>query len=146
MHFISSSPLTTQKIAKLCAQEVLRSPSRKHAFIIGLQGELGAGKTTFIKGFAKALGVKGRVTSPTFLILRTFPIPLKKKKLLHIDAYRIKPRDLIALGIRSLIEDPQNIIVIEWAEKVRKLLPKKLAWFEFTHGKKENERTIYAHA
>lgn len=67
----------------------------------------------------------------------------KFKNVFHVDAYRIKkPKELSALGFRDILENPQNIVLIEWAEKIKNILPKRAFWLRFRHGKKENERKI----
>lgn len=132
MRFISQSPNETQKIASKVAKKILSSPVGKMATIMVLEGELGAGKTVFVKGFAKALGIKKKINSPTFVILKKIQIPEKIRKnksagfqfLFHIDAYRLKNhKELVALGIGEILKNPENIVLIEWAERVRKILP-----------------------
>lgn len=147
MEFKSHSPATTQKFAKLLAAEVIRYKSKNKAFIAGLSGELGAGKTTFIQGFARGLGIKHRLTSPTFLIIRNYKLPnypiANYKSFYHIDAYRIKkPKELTGLGLREILANPKNIILIEWAEKIKRILPSKMIWIEFLHGRSTSERFI----
>ncbi len=136
----------TKKIAKVFAKKILaRSFKFSSASIIGLTGNLGAGKTTFIQGFFKGLGVKKRITSPTFVITKTYNLKTKiYKRIYHIDCYRIqKSQELLKLGFKEIINNPQNIVLIEWAEKIRKLLPKKnVIWLKFDYGEKENERKI----
>src|SRR3989344_4934330 len=100
----------------------------KHAFIIAIEGNLGSGKTTFIQGLAVGLGVKESVLSPTFLILKQFSISFKGyENFYHIDAYRLKnSTELLELGFEDLLSNPENVIVIEWADKIKKILPKKI--------------------
>jgi tRNA threonylcarbamoyladenosine biosynthesis protein TsaE len=124
----------------------------KHgALVVALQGDLGAGKTTFTQGFARGLGIRRRTASPTFIIMRRFAIPITRKtkakshfkNLYHIDAYRLKQLDsLEPLGLKEIFADPAAIVLIEWPEKIKKILPKKIMWLKFQHGKKENERII----
>jgi len=145
--------------ARMVAQNTIREQSpRKHAAVIALTGDLGSGKTTFVKGFAAGLGIRRRMVSPTFLIIKRYTIPegrqTKVKKmheaclyrfLFHIDAYRLKkPRELLSLGWREIAENPQHLVLIEWAEKVRSLLPKASAWIALRH-RKEGERIIQSY-
>ncbi len=113
------------------------------ATVVGLYGDLGAGKTTFVQSVAKALGVCETVNSPTFLILKSYTLPTTHFKILHhIDAYRLKNSDeLRKLRCDELLADPRNLILIEWADKVADLLPRdhlKIS-FEFIS---ESERSI----
>ena len=107
--------------------------SAERATVICLNGELGSGKTTFVKACAKILGVAENVISPTFLILKTFATKHKKYKLLHhIDAYRLKNADeLRALGFETLLSNPRNLIFIEWPERVSEILPKTTIPIQF---------------
>lgn len=95
--------------------------------VLALYGELGAGKTKFIQGLAEALGIKSRVTSPTFNILRVYSLKGRKDKadsFYHIDAYRLASgRDLLALGAEEFLGAPNSIAAIEWAERVEDILP-----------------------
>ena len=96
------------------------------AVVVALRGELGAGKTTFVQGVAKGLGVKEKILSPTFVIVKSYQLKTINYKLLyHIDCYRIKDeRDLLALDWEEIASDPKNIVLIEWPERVKKILPK----------------------
>lgn len=77
--------------------------------------------------------------------MRRHPLLRRDGSVFHIDAYRLKtPADLAALGFHEIAADPDNIILIEWAENVKRLLPKNTMWLRFSHGKKENERRIAA--
>lgn len=95
--------------------------------VVALYGELGAGKTTLVQGIAKGLGITKRITSPTFIIVRTYRLQNHDANFFyHIDLYRLESeRELQGLGIEEIISDPKNIVAIEWAEKMFGLLPKK---------------------
>ena len=140
----SSSWQSTQKIARLFAQTILeKKPRSQGALVLGLMGELGSGKTTFIRGFIKSFGIKKRITSPTFLIMRKFFSASQKCHLYHFDFYRSSSRkDLKILEFDKIIKNPQNIVLIEWAEKIKNLLPKDAIWLTFQHGKEINQRLI----
>lgn len=106
--------------------------------VIALSGELGAGKTTFTQGFAKALGVEDKIISPTFVLIRQHSIPNQKRILFHIDLYRLE--DDISLkesGIADTFLDPGNIVLIEWAEKAKNQLPKDTLWIHISKNGEE---------
>lgn len=135
--FFTRNQRETNRLAKILAQEIVKkSLKTKTALIIGLEGELGSGKTTFIKAFAKGLGIKKRLTSPTFVLMKNY------RNFYHIDCYRIKSyKDILALDFEEIISNPKNIILIEWAEKVKKILPKETIWLKFEIVS-NNERKI----
>ena len=137
--FFVKNQRETNRLAKILAQEIVKkSLKNKTALIIGLEGELGSGKTTFIKAFAKGLGIKKRLTSPTFVLMKNY------RNFYHIDCYRIKNyKDILALDFKEIISNPKNIVIIEWAEKIKKILPKNIIWLKFkTISDKEREIKI----
>lgn len=159
---ITNSKEETQKFAESFANEILKSTSenKTHATVLCLYGNLGAGKTTFTQGFAKGLGIKQKIISPTFVILKKFKITKKLKitsattdkkinlstsdveRFIHIDAYRLEnPEEILSLNWRELIKNPQNIILIEWADKIKKFLPKNYIKINFKFLN-ENKRGI----
>jgi len=131
--FITNSFTQTQNLGKKFAEKL------KTGGILALYGNLGSGKTTFVQGLAKGLGIKQKIISPTFIIIRKYNIRLKIKDLrinnfYHIDLYRIESeKDVKELGLEEILEDPNNIIAIEWPEKIEKILPKKRVnlYFEY---------------
>lgn len=114
------------------------SSSPEHATVVGLSGELGSGKTTFVKGVARAFGVTQTVTSPTFVIQKIYKLEGQPfRHLVHIDAYRLESaEELSVLGFNALLSDPGNLIIIEWPERVREILPPdiKMLHFEFINS------------
>jgi tRNA threonylcarbamoyladenosine biosynthesis protein TsaE len=143
MKITSDSPLKTKKLGNFLAKEILKT-GNKDPIILGLKGNLGSGKTTFIQGLAKGLGVKNRITSPTFVIFRHYGIKNKNHShLFHMDAYRIKKMfELNPINFKEIVSFPRSVVVIEWPEKIKKALPRNAKWLNFKHGKKENERLI----
>lgn len=125
--FITQNQKQTQGLAKILAREILKyKNTKKNSLVFGLIGNLGAGKTTFIQAFAKGLGIRSKITSPTFVLMK------KYGNLYHIDCYRIKDyKDILALDFQEIISNPKNIIMIEWAEKIRKILPQDTIWIKF---------------
>ena len=141
----------TKKIGEKLAKSM---KPQKGARVLALRGNLGAGKTTFVQGFSKGLGIKRRTPSPTFVIMRRHRVPGRRSAvgsrgaknfsdLFHVDAYRLKKGgDLKVLDFDKVLEDPRNIVLIEWADRTKDILPKDVLWLDFGHGKKENERRI----
>lgn len=85
--------------------------------IFFLHGDLGSGKTTFAKGFAEGLGITQRILSPTFIIVRMYRIPKSKRHFYHIDLYRVpNPQSQETLQLATIFDNPNAIILIEWAE------------------------------
>jgi tRNA threonylcarbamoyladenosine biosynthesis protein TsaE len=121
MEYISNSIKDTEKFAKQMAKGL------RGGDVLGLVGNLGAGKTTFTQALGKALGVKQTMTSPTFVLMKIYPINhVSAKYLCHIDAYRLTTQeDLVAIGANDYIGQPETITVIEWADMVKSLLPPK---------------------
>jgi len=100
--------------------------------VIWLEGDLGAGKTTFARGLIHALGYKGRVKSPTYGLLEQYQVG--SLQVLHLDLYRINdPGELEFLGIEDML-DEQTIVLIEWPDKGGLWLPKPDFIFKFTYA------------
>lgn len=127
MKYITRSVKETKELAK----ELVKS--LKAGQVIGLSGDLGAGKTAFTQGLAKALGVKSIVNSPTFVLMKVYEAQHKViKTLVHIDAYRLDEwSNLEALGIEEYMADPQTLVVVEWVEKIKKIMPKGVKYYNF---------------
>lgn len=134
MKKISKNLKDTEHIAK----EFLRNlftEEKNHARIVCLQGNLGVGKTAFVKVVGRILGIKSIVNSPTFVIIkRHLPHKGPHKTLFHIDAYRLKnERELKILGWDEIIKNKENIIFIEWPERVRKIMPRHARQIKIFH-------------
>ncbi len=127
MEIITNSPRDTKKYAKLLGKKLLHS--KKLIFIV-LTGDLGGGKTTFVQGLAKGIGVEETVTSPTFLIFKKYTAK-QEKTLYHFDAYRIKGEDLSVLRFDELLHNKKNIIIVEWGERIKKFWPKEAIEIKF---------------
>lgn len=114
----------------------LNKKTNDKAVVLGLFGDLGSGKTTFTQNLAGIFGVKQVVTSPTFVIEKIYRLPSKQKfkHIIHIDAYRLdSEQELVELGWNEISKDKNNIIVIEWPEKIEKILPNDMEkiYFKF---------------
>lgn len=115
--------------------------------VIGLSGELGSGKTVFVKGLAEGLKIQEPITSPTFILLREYPSASKSKplNLVHIDLYRIREeKEVETIGLSDYLGKPDKVCVIEWPEKAKSYLKKRRMpqiWLKFEHIG-ETERRI----
>ena len=106
--------------------------------VIELVGDVGAGKTTFVRGLAEGLGVKEPVTSPSFTISKTYALP-EGGRLVHYDFYRLPEPGLMADDLAENIADEKNVVVIEWGESVNDLLPKKHSRVEIKYSEEGRE-------
>lgn len=112
---ITSSDVETQALGKQFAKEL------KPGDVVCLYGDLGAGKTTFVKGVSKGLGVKTRIISPTFVVVRTHTVPDKSsgiKTLYHIDLYRLQTEgEVTGINLKDLLSEKDAVTLIEWPER-----------------------------
>lgn len=141
MHSItSSSSQETQRIGKDLAFQLTGGD------IVLLHGELGAGKTTFVKGLAEGLGIKDDILSPTFTLLNIYKIQdsgFRIQTLVHIDTYRLKnEQELVDIGVEDYLGADDAICVIEWPEKLPNLLKNKKTLNVFFESMGESERKI----
>jgi tRNA threonylcarbamoyladenosine biosynthesis protein TsaE len=160
---ITNSFSETQKLGEDFAKNL------KERAVICLHGDLGSGKTTFTQGFAKGLEIKNKIISPTFIIIRTYVIPdlpvlseaegirnpednkldsrfrgNDKRMFYHIDLYRIEnEKDVEGLGILEIINDPENIVIIEWSEKIEHLLPSRRINVVFNYIDEDKRKIIF---
>lgn len=140
--FSSKSEQETMKIASEFAKTL------RGGEVVLLDGELGAGKSTFVRGLAQAFGIRGPVRSPTFTLMHVYKVKRQKSKvksLVHIDAYRLRGAgDLRELGIEEYLGREDMAILIEWGKRVRSLFrPASVVQLSFHHGKTINQRIIY---
>jgi len=140
MKFATQSPQETIKLANKLGKYF------NGGTVLALQGDLGAGKTHFTKGLAQTLNIKENITSPTFVLLKTYQVKKNQhgiKQLIHIDCYRLSnPNELLDLGWQEFINNPTNLIVVEWADKIKSILPPHTRWLNFKLGKSEHQRLI----
>ena len=125
------------------------------AVVIALVGPLGVGKTAFTKEFLRLFNVKQKITSPSFVIVKSYEanrsllrikdkgLGIKIHRIFHIDAYRLnKPKELLDLDLKDMVADPGHMVIVEWADRVKKIMPKDTIWLEFKFGPKEMERVV----
>jgi len=145
----------TQKVAEDLVEQIYATSEVAcgGATVIGLTGDLGSGKTAFTQGFARVLGIKEKITSPTFVLQKNYKICSVKfktnqnskiqkfKNLIHIDAYRLDdPKELVNLGWEEIVGNPKNIIIVEWVERIKKILPKKYIQINLEHINEDKRR------
>ena len=131
---ISSSEEETVKLAAAFASSLPRPA------VVTLTGDLGTGKTVFSRGMARALGVEGPISSPTFTIVQEYEI--ETGLLFHMDLYRIADdEDALTFGIEDFLTDKTAICIIEWPQRLSCLLPDEVYAVHLQHVS-ENEREI----
>ncbi len=142
--YITNSASETKKIGEKLAKNILRNKKNKEAFVLGLRGELGGGKTTFLQGFAKGLGINEKILSPTFIIIRKYELKTKNYKFFyHIDCYRVEEeKEILDLGVKDILKSPWNIIAIEWPERIKKVVPKNTLNLTFLILNKQKRKII----
>lgn len=124
MKYIVKNLQETAMLAKDFAE------SLKGGEVVLLNGDLGAGKTTFTQFVFKQLGVTDVVTSPTFSILKIYE---GKFKLYHFDTYRISTEEAIEAGFDEVFEDKEAVIFVEWSENISSLLPDEIIQINIKH-------------
>lgn len=156
-YYTTGSEKETIVLAKKFARRL------KGGDIVLLQGELGSGKTTFVRGLARAFGIRERITSPTFVLMRVHQLAHRRqhtadgkmkravgrkllavRHLVHVDAYRVKSaRELADVGLADWLGRPDTIVVVEWGEKIKPLLKgRDHLCIKFKYGEKLSERII----
>lgn len=141
MKYITNSEEENLKIAEDFLSKL--STKESSATVVGLYGDLGAGKTTFTKAIAEVFKIDETITSPTFVIEKIYELVDQKfSHLIHIDAYRLEIEDeLVSLGWKEIISNPKNIIFVEWPEKVSGIMPEHIK-ISFKSLENENSREI----
>ena len=129
-------------------EEVLSILPRREsgAGVIALHGELGAGKTAFVQALGRALGVREHITSPTFVLMKSYNTPRHDffNTLIHIDAYRIDDAsEMTTLHFKELLQRPRTLVAIEWAERIEGLLPHDAVHLTLTHEGDTTRKVVY---
>jgi len=140
MQKISKNINDTEKIAEYFLKKI--KVNKNGATVVGLYGDLGTGKTTFTQAVGKSLGIKRKINSPTYVIMKSYKLKAESHKLLyHLDAYRLKnEKELLHLGWEAIISNPDHLIFIEWPEQIIKAMPKKHHRILIEHTKKGHRR------
>lgn len=117
--FITNSDKETKDLGRNFAKDI------KLGDTLVFFGNLGSGKTTFIQGLAKGLGIEKRIISPTFIIVRHYNLH-PNRSFYHVDLYRTETKnDLLGLGLDQILKEKNSIVTIEWGEKLGELMPEK---------------------
>jgi len=158
MKIISKSLTETEKFAAEFVAKL--EPKKDEATFVALSGELGSGKTTFVQCIARTLGVQENITSPTFVLIKSYQLPVLNspfekggvpisigtgdfKILFHIDAYRLESgKELTKLGFEEIVANPNNIIFLEWPENVAEVLPEGVLRINFEFVNEETRKII----
>lgn len=145
MEIISKSEEETKGAAKKILEKIIQKKNKDKATVVALFGDLGSGKTVFVKGLSESLGVKGRLVSPTFIIERRYPVNSDEfSTLIHIDAYRLdKNSKLDFLGWSKELENKDMIICLEWPENVKNELPNDIFSVYFNVISEDRRLIIY---
>ncbi len=125
--------------------ELVYKKDIKKATIVALSGELGSGKTHITKAIAKEFGIKEKVLSPTFVLMKRYKIKNNEKfdNLIHIDAYRLeKESEIEQIGFKKMEDSSKNLILIEWPEKIYSYLPKNCLKISLEHIDDKTRRII----
>ncbi len=135
---ITNNSLQTQELALQLFDSIKK---RDKAVVLALQGDLGGGKTAFCKGLAKACGIKEEILSPTFVIFNRYQAKKKFKNFFHFDCYRLNgAQDIIDLGIKEIINNPDNIVAIEWPEIIGDAIPQDAIKIKFSFVSQEQRK------
>lgn len=121
-------------VAKKILSFIATTQTSDGATIVGISGDLGAGKTTFVQHLARELGITETVTSPTFTIMKIYPtgVGTPFSRLVHMDAYRVESlEELRPLRLAEIFKEPKTLICVEWAEKIKEFLPEETIYLSF---------------
>lgn len=135
--------------AKQVVERIEKTPRTNGAYILALEGDLGAGKTTFTQALAKGFWILNTIQSPTYVLMRSYDVPPPPAggwltRLVHIDAYRLeKPEEFMALKPAEFLQDPHALVVVEWPERLQDMLPPPDLTIKFSSdGAAEGERFV----
>ncbi len=134
---ISRSPTQTRRIGMRLGEML------EPGDVIGLEGNLGAGKTTLVQGIASGWGSYDSVSSPTYVLVNVYR-RLDRKQLFHLDAFRLtSPEEAIELDIDAMLD--QGPLLVEWADRIEEALPEEYLWINMRFINDE-QRDFIVHA
>ena len=141
MEFITNSPNETEEVGKNLVKKL------KGGDIVLLNGDLGAGKSTFVKGIAMGLKIKRTINSPTFTLMNVYTLDKeinKIKKLIHIDTFRLKDEEaLLEIGAEDYVGQKDTLTLIEWPGKVQELIADKdIIEIDFIQAEKNRRKIV----
>ncbi|MEX0919206.1 MAG: tRNA (adenosine(37)-N6)-threonylcarbamoyltransferase complex ATPase subunit type 1 TsaE [Parcubacteria group bacterium] len=122
-----------EETAQVVSDLLATLEKEEQATVLALEGDLGSGKTTFAQEVGKQIGILDNMHSPTFVIEKIYDIDWHGfEKLIHIDAYRLESEaELLHLGWEEITREPENLILIEWPERVPSIIPKSAKRIQF---------------
>ena len=131
--YISHSEAETESIGEKFAEDL------PDGTVIAMYGDLGAGKTAFVRGMAKGMGLSCRVSSPTFTIVNEY---IGERELIHFDMYRLESADeLFDIGWEDYLTRG-GVCAVEWSERVDDAMPADTLWVDIARGTGESDRII----
>lgn len=141
---VSRNARATERTAGVLLKRLLKE--KPLPLVFALTGELGSGKTTFVRGLAGALSIREQPKSSTFVLVKWYELPRKfrpARHFIHVDAYRLeRAAEAKHLGLGNILRNRDSIVVVEWADRMKKFIPRCAIWVHFTHGKSPHERVI----
>jgi len=170
MRYRTKNPSETQRIAGFVVENLKKFfirhsvSNKKVAMIVAFSGQLGAGKTTLVQGLGRKLGIREKIQSPTFVILKKYKIKKRGipwRTLVHVDAYRLPLRpparnaraggtqtglggkkEPFIVWLKEIFKNPENLVAIEWPDKIKKHIPRNALWIELKHKGGEHRHII----
>ena len=138
LKYVTNSEQETARLAAELCPSFLAEKEKNHGLVVCLSGEMGCGKTVFVKGFMQALGYEGEVRSPTFSLCNEYAASVP---VYHLDLYRLNgDDDLFSAGVFEVCEK-DAIVFIEWPERADSCFSNCLELF-FSYGETQDQRVI----
>ncbi len=136
--------ITKKDLPKIAKDIIAKIKKGDKAIVITLEGDLGAGKTTLTQEIARNLGIKENLISPTFVIMKNYEIKGTHSQLVHIDAYRLNShQEILTLGWNEIISNPNNIVIVEWPEMIKEVIPEDVLDIYLEHVSEEERKISF---